>query len=104
MTTKHTPGPWVIDKMSENAWDVCVERETDWLVIHQATPAIDNFEDKLTDEDTANAIFISAAPYLLDRLQHILWAANASKNDRATLDWVANVAAAAIAHATGEHA
>ena len=41
---------------------------------------------------------------LLTALQRILAAANASKDDRATLDWVANVAAAAIAHATGEQA
>ena len=68
--SKHTPGPWFIDKVNEGQWDVCHECDDEncWTVIHQATTEIGNVEDRLTDEDKANARLISAAPELLEAL------------------------------------
>lgn len=65
---KHTPGPWYLDEVSADDWQVNSDLHDHCLF--QITPTIG--VESLTDEDKANARLIAAAPELLEALLALL--------------------------------
>lgn len=106
--SKYTKGPWVLDEFSDEQWDICIEREEDFLVICEMTSAIESSTTKLTAEDKANARLIAAAPELLEALQQAVgsleWAASVIGDIPPKCDYIERIeeAKAIIAKATGE--
>ncbi len=66
--SKHTPGPWYLDEVSADDWQVNSDLHDHCLF--QITPTIG--VESLTDEDKANAQLITAAPELLEALRALM--------------------------------
>ncbi len=71
--SKHTPGPWYIEKLHPNDWQINSDSVDHCLF--QITPVIGN--KTLTVRDKANARLIAAAPDLLESIQELIAAQNA---------------------------
>ena len=108
MTTKHTPGPWLL-RTTQTSSGLChIVSAADWrgafIYGDGIRKGVDDALPK-AQELAANARLIAAAPDLLEALQRIEEYWNQDQNETAMADacWHAiNTARAAIARATGE--
>lgn len=98
MTTKHTPGPWMIGYGEAvgigEIYGVGIDTEPDWTPVCMLS-----LSEKVNEVDEANARLIAAAPDLLETLIGLLDAVQSSvcKNSGPAQD----AARVAIAKATG---
>lgn len=108
MTTKHTPGPWLLRTTPTSAGLCHIVSAADWRGAFIYGDGIrKGVDDSLpkAQELAANSRLIAAAPDLLAALQSIEEYWNQDHNEMAMADacWHAiNTARAAIAKATGE--
>lgn len=94
MTTKHTPGPWMVGYGEAvgigEIYGVGIDTEPDWTPVCMLS-----LSEKVNEVDEANARLIAAAPDLLEACETALYVINA--NAYRTRDTLR----AAIAKATG---
>jgi hypothetical protein len=92
METKHTPGPWAIERLTNGAYPrTVITHQTNY----RACIVADLHNASLNGEAEANARLIAAAPELLAALEKI--DANAAES----VAWIRRVAGGAIAKAKG---
>lgn len=106
MTTKHTPGPWMIGYGEAvgigEIYGVGIDTEPDWTPVCMLS-----LSEKVNEVDEANARLIAAAPDLLAALKDILCFVEIAAMGRDQIYWdviddcEGAKARAAIAKATG---
>ena len=103
---KHTPGPWSIFTDEKHKHNAGIEADGFSIICigyPDETPAMDDSGvcGRTTDETTANAHLISAAPELLEALEAIMGSDLFEWNGSAAF-WLQDKVKAAIAKAKGE--
>lgn len=96
--SKHTPGPWYLDEVSADDWQVNSDLHDHCLF--QITPTIG--VQSLTEEDKANAQLIAAAPDMLEALQSLIVCDFGANGWTETAEQAAIKARTAVLKATGE--
>jgi len=104
--SKHTPGPWSIFTDKKHKHNAGIEADGFSIICigyPDETPAMDDsgVHGRTTDETTANAHLISAAPDLLEALEAIMDSDLFEWNGSAAF-WLQDKVKAAIAKAKGE--
>lgn len=99
MTTKHTPGPWVIHQSTAESWPE--------ILAPNGTVPLARINSTWRGEALANARLIAAAPELLEALGRISDSINGlsgpipTRNTPEFWDYVKTIADEAISKATG---
>lgn len=104
MNTKHTPGPWAVYYQNGDKPYIVAEQGKNLdnpIICEMCLDVPPQIIGGVAIED-ANARLVASSPDLLEALDRILKAANASDSNEPLLGWVADTASAAIAKATGE--